>query len=95
MYQPLINAAPRCLVGLSFSKRRKRDQSASKEVTLESAVYKDDPSRYNCLQFTKAFIIHAGCAFSLADHDRVRRCLATMCPDHLDVAAINARGAST
>ncbi|CAN0573263.1 unnamed protein product, partial [Ectocarpus sp. 12 AP-2014] len=26
------------------------------------------------------------------DHDRVRRCLSTMCPDHLDVAAINARG---
>ncbi|CAB1117218.1 unnamed protein product [Ectocarpus sp. CCAP 1310/34] len=84
------------IVGAASAKtaKRKRDQSASKEVTLESAVYKDDPSRYNCLQFTKAFIIHAGCAFSLADHDRVRRCLATMCPDHLDVAAINARGAT-
>ncbi|CAN0438809.1 unnamed protein product, partial [Ectocarpus sp. 8 AP-2014] len=49
------------IVGAASAKtaKRKRDQSASKEVTLESAVYKDDPSRYNCLQFTKAFIIHA------------------------------------
>ncbi|CAN0579261.1 unnamed protein product, partial [Ectocarpus sp. 12 AP-2014] len=43
------------IVGAASAKtaERKREQLATKKVTLESAVYKDDPSRYNCLQFTK------------------------------------------
>lgn len=92
---PANKCSPALLGCCCFSKSRKHDQLAAKGETLDSAVYKDDPSRYNSLQFTKAFIIHAGCAFSLADHDRVKRCLSTMCPDHLDVAALNAKAAST
>ncbi|CAN0583759.1 unnamed protein product, partial [Ectocarpus sp. 12 AP-2014] len=37
------------IVGAASAKtaKRKREQLATKEVILESAVYKDDPSRYN------------------------------------------------
>ena len=54
-------------------------------MAFATQAYKDNPSRYNLLQFVKAFIISSACSFSIGENPNVRHCLSIMCPDNLDV----------
>lgn len=66
--------------------------AAKKESAFTSQAYKDNPSRYNVIQFVKSFIISQACPFSIGDNPHVRHCLSLMCPDDLDVKCLNNNG---
>ena len=66
-----------------------RKHAAKENMAFATQPYKDNPSRYNLLQFVKAFIISSACSFSIGENPNVRHCLSIMCPDNLDVEQLN------
>ena len=68
---------------------RKHAAKEKKNMAFATQAYKDNPSRYNLLQFVKAFIISSACSFSIGENPNVRHCLSIMCPDNLDVEQLN------
>ena len=71
------------LINTGNTRQRRR-----KTWAFATQAYKDNPSRYNLLQFVKAFISSA-CSFSIGENPNVRHCLSIMCPDNLDVEQLN------
>ena len=67
----------------------KKHAAKKKNMAFATQAYKDNPSRYNLLQFVKAFIISSACSFSIGENPNVRHCLSIMCPDNLDVEQLN------
>lgn len=73
---------------------RKAEEMQQAGEALDSKSYNDDPDRYIRIQFTKGFIIHAACPFSIAEHPRVRKTLAVMSPKKLKVDRLNNKAVS-
>ena len=67
----------------------RKHAAKKKNMAFATQAYKDNPSRYNLLQFVKAFIISSACSFSIGENPNVRHCLSIMCPDNLDVEQLN------
>ena len=67
----------------------RKHAAKEKNMAFATQAYKDNPSRYNLLQFVKAFIISSACSFSIGENPNVRHCLSIMCPDNLDVEQLN------
>lgn len=51
---------------------RKADSVDMIDATLNSKAYKDNPSRYNQIQFVKSYVISAACPFNLGENPNVR-----------------------
>ena len=42
---------------------------------FKNQAYKDNPSRFNLIQFVRSFIISAACPFSIGENQHIRHCL--------------------
>jgi len=65
---------------LFIDRYRREREEATTTTAFTSQAYKDNPSRYNLIQFVKAFIISAACPFSIGENKAVKHALSVLCP---------------